>query len=564
LGVSGAVLAFSDEIDAFLQPSVFKVTPQAQQLPVTQLAANAAAVLHPGDIIAVYVPSVRPDRSYWFSVIPSHHCLPRQVFVNQYTGKVLGNLSVVRFTVIMKALHNVMAFSSIVLMFLAPSGLYLWWPLKRIGIKTSAGFRRLSFDLHNSLGFFSSLFMFGFAATGAYMVFERWTVPVTIAITQSKPVWRAVASQPKTGVQTISADLACSVAQNALPGASILWVSIPRGGKVLTAASLKKMTTPYKENYGCGLMIHTAKGHLQYEHGGGIEGFNTEMAYYPDDKLTVIVLANLNGGAPGDIAGKLAAAVHGENVVLQSERKEIKLEHDILAKYVGSYELAPGIFIAMSLDGDKFFTQLTGQPKFEVFAETEKDFFLKVVDAQLTFEMDGQGKVTDLVLHQNGRDQTAKRSETGPPPPKLADEKIALGAENASAHTLSAQSSGPFEGKWVFNPEKSSFSPGPFPKSETLTFANGTTTVEGVNGQGVPFLFSFTPVPGRAVHLNGGGELTVETKESGSTVEHTWSDSSGTSHGVCVVSADGKTMRYELTGARWGNPVHEVSVFEKQ
>lgn len=165
-------------------------------------------------------------------------------------------------------------------------------------------------------------------------------------------------------------------------------------------------------------MITTAKGHLQYEHGGGIEGFNTEMAYYPDDKLTVIVLANLNGGAPGDIAGKLAAVVHGEKVVMQSERKEIKVPHEILAKYVGSYELAPGIFITMSLDGNQFFTQLTGQPKFEVFAETEKDFFLKVVDAQLTFEMDGQGKVTGLVLHQNGRDQTAKRSETGPPPPK--------------------------------------------------------------------------------------------------------------------------------------------------
>lgn len=195
----------------------------------------------------------------------------------------------------------------------------------------------------------------------------------------------------------------------------LLWEQALYGGKVLSAASLKKMTTPYKQDYGCGLMIHATKGHLEYEHGGGIEGFNTEMAYYPDDKLTVIVLANLNGGAPGDIAGKLAAVVHGEKVVLQSERKEIKVPHEVLAKYVGYYELAPGIFINMSLDGDKFFTQLTGQPKFEVFAETEKDFFLKVVDAQLTFEMDGQGKVTDVVLHQNGQDQTAKRSETAPP-----------------------------------------------------------------------------------------------------------------------------------------------------
>ena len=198
----------------------------------------------------------------------------------------------------------------------------------------------------------------------------------------------------------------------------LLWEQALYGGKVLSVASLKKMTTPYKQNYGCGLMITTAKGHLKYEHGGGIEGFNTEMAYYPDDKLTVIVLANLNGGAPGDIAGKLATVVHGDKVVLQSDRKEIKVLHEILAKYVGSYELAPGIFITMSLDGDQLFTQLTGQPKFEVFAETEKDFFLKIVDAQLTFEMDSQGKVTDLVLHQNGRDQTAKRSETGPPPTK--------------------------------------------------------------------------------------------------------------------------------------------------
>jgi hypothetical protein len=72
----------------------------------------------------------------------------------------------------------------------------------------------------------------------------------------------------------------------------------------------------------------------------------------------------------------------------------------------------------MSLDGDHLFTQLTGQPKFEVFAESEKDFFLKVVDAQLTFEMNSRGQVSNLVLHQNGRDQTAKRTDATPPAPK--------------------------------------------------------------------------------------------------------------------------------------------------
>jgi uncharacterized iron-regulated membrane protein len=307
LGVSGAVLAFSDEIDAFLQPAVFKVTPQAHRLPVTQLAANAAAVLHSGDVIAVYVPSVRPDRSYWFSVSPGHHRVPRQVFVNQYTGKVLGNLSAVRFTLVMKALHNGTAFSSIVLMFLVPSGLYLWWPLKRIGIKSSAGFRRLSFDLHNSLGFLSSLFLLGFAATGAYMALERWTVPMTVAMTQSKPVWRTVAPQPKTGVQPISADLACAVAQDALPVASILWVSIPREPQ---ATYLVKMRFPedHSDNGGSVVLIDQFSGNT-------LDVVSTRS----NSAQRVVVLNRaIHTGAAGGGAGRLLAALASLTLPLQA------------------------------------------------------------------------------------------------------------------------------------------------------------------------------------------------------------------------------------------------------
>ena len=83
------------------------------------------------------------------------------------------------------------------------------------------------------------------------------------------------------------------------------------GGKVLKPESLAKMTTPYKSDYGCGLFIRTVDGHKLINHGGGIEGFNTSLNYYPDDKLTVIVLGNLTGGAPDQVAsyiGKVALA----------------------------------------------------------------------------------------------------------------------------------------------------------------------------------------------------------------------------------------------------------------
>lgn len=176
------------------------------------------------------------------------------------------------------------------------------------------------------------------------------------------------------------------------------------GGKVLSAASLQKMTTPFLHDYVCGLGVSTVKGHKVIEHGGGIEGFNTQLSYYPEDRLTVVVLGNLNGSAPGEIAPKMAALAHGETVVLPTERREIAVPAKILAQYVGSYELAPDFVMVVTLEGDQLMTQATGQPKIPIFAESETTFFLKVVDAQLEFFKSEKGQVTHLVLHQGGRE----------------------------------------------------------------------------------------------------------------------------------------------------------------
>lgn len=88
--------------------------------------------------------------------------------------------------------------------------------------------------------------------------------------------------------------------------------------------------------------------------------------------------------------------------------QEIKVPADILRKYLGVYELAPGFTLEFSLDGDRFFTQATGQDKFEVYAKSETSFFLKVVDAKIDFKMDTEGTVTGLTLTQ-GRKMEAKK-----------------------------------------------------------------------------------------------------------------------------------------------------------
>ncbi len=91
------------------------------------------------------------------------------------------------------------------------------------------------------------------------------------------------------------------------------------GGKILQPASLVKMTTPFLRNYGFGLFIRDDHGRKMIEHSGGIDGFNTDLAYYPDEKLTIVVFRNVNTRwRQTDITAKLAAVYFGDPVAIDA------------------------------------------------------------------------------------------------------------------------------------------------------------------------------------------------------------------------------------------------------
>ncbi len=91
------------------------------------------------------------------------------------------------------------------------------------------------------------------------------------------------------------------------------------------------------------------------------------------------------------------------------EKKEVAVDVSILKNYVGAYELQPGFNLVMTLEDGKLFTQATGQPKNQLFAESETKFFLKVVNAQVEFIKNDAGQYDSLILYQNGQQMPAKR-----------------------------------------------------------------------------------------------------------------------------------------------------------
>jgi hypothetical protein len=182
------------------------------------------------------------------------------------------------------------------------------------------------------------------------------------------------------------------------------------GGKLLNPESLGKMTTPFKNNYAFGVGVEERAGHKVISHNGGIQGFVTQLDYYPEDKLTIGVLANLEVAPVGQIASQLAAVAHGQAVQLTTEREQTAVDPKILARYVGVYRLGPGADFLITLDGTQLNSKLGAQQVVPVFPQSETLFFAKVVDAQIEFtKMDAQGVPGELILHQNGRDQPAPR-----------------------------------------------------------------------------------------------------------------------------------------------------------
>jgi len=184
--------------------------------------------------------------------------------------------------------------------------------------------------------------------------------------------------------------------------------------KTALAAPMAAMLVPRHETgmadteIALGWHISNIGGHEIVWHNGGTGGYRSFLGFDPKRRIGVVVLSNTSTNAGVDDIGRhlLAGAPLRQP---PKTRTETKIDPKLFDRYTGRYELAPNAFFTITRDDAHLYAQLTGQPRFEIFSESERDFFYKVVDAQITFVENG------LVLHQNGRDVPAKRVGDAPP-----------------------------------------------------------------------------------------------------------------------------------------------------
>jgi len=160
-------------------------------------------------------------------------------------------------------------------------------------------------------------------------------------------------------------------------------------------------------------IVSKREGREVFWHNGGTGGYRCFMGFDPKSRVGVVVLSNMSTNTGVDDIGMhlLDSSAPLTKFSPHTTHQEITLDAKIFDRYTGIYQFTPAITLTFTREGAHMFTQLTGQPKLEIFAESEKDFFLKVVDAQITFETGEGGRGTAAILHQNGRDQRAARVE---------------------------------------------------------------------------------------------------------------------------------------------------------
>src|SRR5580658_7913100 len=152
---------------------------------------------------------------------------------------------------------------------------------------------------------------------------------------------------------------------------------------------------------GLGWIIMSANGREIAWHNGGTGGFRSFVGYDPKERIGVVVLSN--AGGVDDIGFHLLnPKLPLANPEPPKQHTEIHIDRKLLDNYTGRYQVTPNLILEITRDGDRLFSQgfaqVNGQaivlPKFEVYAEGEKNFFARVADNQITFETDSEGRAT--------------------------------------------------------------------------------------------------------------------------------------------------------------------------
>jgi CubicO group peptidase (beta-lactamase class C family) len=196
--------------------------------------------------------------------------------------------------------------------------------------------------------------------------------------------------------------------------------AIGESNRVLSRTTVQEMLSPVGVgNFAVGFTVSKIGQGWYFSHGGSNWGFRATLLAHKVKGYGLAIMTNADqgGAVMSELSRRIQMAYEWDSFADPAprgyrppvERTEIDVAEEILSTYVGTYESSPEITLIITLEGGHLYLELVGQGKAQLFAEAENEFFLRIVDLQLTFTKDESGEVTGLILHEEGGDQRAQK-----------------------------------------------------------------------------------------------------------------------------------------------------------
>lgn len=144
-------------------------------------------------------------------------------------------------------------------------------------------------------------------------------------------------------------------------------------------------------------------------HNGQTGGFHSFVAFDAEARIGVVVLANASSAVIDRLGAALVDALLERPYELELP-SVVEVAPEVLARYVGTYEVSPDFIIDVAAGDGVLVVQATAQPRFVVYPQSDTRFELDVVKAAIEFQVAADGTVTGLVVFQDGQEMSAKKT----------------------------------------------------------------------------------------------------------------------------------------------------------
>lgn len=209
------------------------------------------------------------------------------------------------------------------------------------------------------------------------------------------------------------------------------WVQNYADPRVGSAEIFDEMMTSYlltsgdETGYGYGLSIDEQGGLRRVHHGGADVAHRSMLIYFPEINAGLTTQSN-HAGFNSGVAYQLAAAFFADAMESEEDETEVSEEGEFdpeaydpedFDDFVGRYSLdaAPDFILTFTREDDTFFTQATGQERFEIVPTSDSTFVLMVVEASVVFHRNEDGEVDGLTLNQNGQNHATRLADDEAP-----------------------------------------------------------------------------------------------------------------------------------------------------